>query len=383
MINEGRQPERVCVVGGGVTGGFIAYRLAREGVVVSLLESNRLGAGATGASAGNVQTLSSGFSGFQKDLGQESLEIYRKLLPSIKEESDIDPLDQEVRYLYAAMDEENMIGIRNEESQLIKEGMKVEWIDGQEARELEPRFSPRLLGGLLHSDCVQMDGGRFVYALGRAAQKRGAYVAGSEVVGLERNGNRITGVRRKDGTVLDCDLVIITMGAWTGPALSTWLGVPLPIWPQSLQKLHLLTGDHPLNCAVRWGGVNMVSRRDGMTHLGSKRDPFGFDAHPTEEGRRWLLEHASTVFPSLKAEVAEAWAGCAVATPENFPVLGPLDEFEGICVAVPSTNGFLLAAVLADILTNFLIKGEEHYFMKELSPQKAMVRGSSSILPTT
>jgi glycine oxidase len=380
--DKGRQPERVCVVGGGVMGAFIAYRLAREGVAVSLLESNRLGGGASGASAGNVQTLSSGFRAFQKVLGQESLALYRKLLPSIKQESGIDPLDQEVRYLYAAMDEEHMVEIRGEESQLIRERMKVEWIDGQVARELEPRLSPDLLGGLLHSDCIQMDAGRFVYALGSAAQKRGAYVAGYEAVGLERDGNRITGVRRKDGTVLHCDLVIMAMGAWTGPALLDWLSVSLPIRPRSLQKIHLFTGDYPLNCAVRWGEVNMVSRRDGMTHVGSKRDAFGFDAHPTEEGRRWLLDHASTVFPSLKARVAEAWAGCAVATPEEFPVLGPLDEFEGLYVAAPSTDGFSLAALLAEILTNFVMRGDEHYFMEDLSPQKAVIRDSSSIPPT-
>ena len=118
MTSVNSQPERVCVLGGGVTGSFIAYRLACEGVQVSLLERDRLGSGATGASAGNIQTLSSGFTGFQRDLGQESLQIYRKLLPVIKEESGIDPLDQETRYLYAAMNEQEAVEIRGEESQL-------------------------------------------------------------------------------------------------------------------------------------------------------------------------------------------------------------------------------------------------------------------------
>ena len=262
-------------------------------------KEDRLGAGASGVSAGNVQTLAKGFSGFQRDLGRESLALYRELLPSFKEESDIDPLDQEVSYLYAAMDEENAIAYRDELPQLDSEGMHVEWIDGHQARELDPRLSPDLLGGILHSECMQMDAARFVNALGRAAQKRGVHVAGSEVVGLERDHGRVTGVRRKDGTVLRCDLVIVAMGAWTGPALSEWLGVSLPVRPQSLQKIHLLTGDDPLKCAVRWKAVNMVSRRDGLTHVGSKPDPFGFDAHPTEEGGRWLSEHASTLFPGF------------------------------------------------------------------------------------
>ena len=382
MSGKGLQPERICVVGGGVMGSFISYRLACEGVTVSLLERNRLGAGASGASAGNVQSLAKGFRAIHRDLGQESIALYRRFLPSIREESGIDPLEQDVRYLYAAMDEENMVAIRGELSQLVAGGMLVEWIDGQQARQLEPRLAPGLLGGLLHSDCIQMDASRFVNALGRAAEKRGAYVAGSEVVGLDRDHERVTGVRLKDGTALKCDLVIVAMGAWTGPALSAWLDVSLPIQPQSLQKIHLLTGEHPLNCAVRWRGVNMVSRRDGITHVGSKSDPFGFDAHPTEEGRRWLLERAGAVLPGLQARVAGAWAGCAVATPEAIPVMGLLEEFDGIYVAVPSTNGFLLAAVLAEILTNFLMNGEEHYLMGEMLPQEAVARARRGIVPS-
>lgn len=85
MPDKALRPERVCVVGS-----FISYRLAREGVTVNLLERNRLGAGASVVSAGNVQTLAKGFSGFDKRLGQESLALYRDLLPSIKEELGID-----------------------------------------------------------------------------------------------------------------------------------------------------------------------------------------------------------------------------------------------------------------------------------------------------
>ena len=118
-----------------------------------------------------------------------------------------------------------------------------------------------------------------------------------------------------------------------------------------------------------------------MIHIGSKRDGFGFDAHPTEEGRRWLLEHAATVFPGLEARVAEAWAGCAVSTPEALPVLGPLDGYRGICVAAPSTNGFLLAPALAEILTGFLVKGEEHPLMKEMLPRRAVARDRGLSVP--
>ena len=44
----------VTIIGGGVIGCFLAYRLAAEGVPVTVIERHAVGAGATEASAGNV-----------------------------------------------------------------------------------------------------------------------------------------------------------------------------------------------------------------------------------------------------------------------------------------------------------------------------------------
>ena len=61
----------------------------------------------------------------------------------------------------------------------------------------------------------------------------------------------------------------------------------------------------------------MVARRDGVMHVGSKHDPTGFEAHPTDMGRHWLLERFQTVFPNLAAEVVEARAGLGAETPDR------------------------------------------------------------------
>ena len=48
----------VAVVGGGVVGCFVAYRLAGMGLPVTLVEQAGPGGGATGNSAGNIQPAS-------------------------------------------------------------------------------------------------------------------------------------------------------------------------------------------------------------------------------------------------------------------------------------------------------------------------------------
>ena len=87
----------VTIVGGGVIGCFLAYRLALEGMPVTVIERHSVCAGATGASAGNVQPGVIGgvadAQGIIGTLGAQSLQLHRSLLPGIKESSGLDPLD--------------------------------------------------------------------------------------------------------------------------------------------------------------------------------------------------------------------------------------------------------------------------------------------------
>ena len=370
--------QRVTIVGGGVIGCFLAYRLALEGVPVTLLERDDVGSGATGVSAGNVQPGVMGgivdAHGVLGALGAQSLHLHRTFLPSIKEDSGLDPLDHEVQYLYAALDEQEVAETRQFTAALQEHRLRVEWINGPAARALEPRLAPHILGGALHQDCFQMDAYRFVTALSRAAQRHGAQLQRGTVVGLRRAGAHVTGVLLKDGPTVSCETLVLAMGAWTGVALAQWLDLSVPIGPYALQKLHVRPAGPLPRCAVRWGDVNMVARRDGVVHVGSKHDPTGFEARPTDEGRHWMLERFQTVFPGLPAEVVEARAGLGAATPDRTPIVGPVPDWANVYVSVPSTNGFLLSAVMADILTALLVRSQQHPLLSRLLPVQAMQR---------
>ena len=362
-------PESVTIVGGGVVGCFLAYQLALEGVPVTLIERQHTGAGASGASAGNVQP-----GDVEIPLAAESLQLFRRFLPRIKEDSGVDPLDHDVQYLYAALDEQGAAQTQQFAATLQRHGLRAEWIDGTAARAIEPHLAPGILGGAWHQDCIQMDAYRFVSALTQAAQRHGMRLHQGEVVGLRRTNERVTAVLLRDGSTVPCDAVVLTMGAWTGVAASAWLGLSLPIAPHSLQKLHVRPTGRALQCAVRWDEVNIVTRRDDLVHVGSKHDPTGFTAQPTLEGRHWMLERLQTILPTCAVEVIEARAGLAVATPAKIPLVGPLAGLTHAYVAVPGTNGFLLSAVLAHILTELLVHGREHPRLPALLPEQAQQR---------
>lgn len=362
--------QQITIVGGGVVGCFLAYRLSLEGIGITLVEKEAPGAGASGASAGNAQPVTGENPTFEAKLGRESLALYRKHLAAIKAESGIDFKEQNTRYLYAATNQGEESSVRDLVAQMSSAGLKVEWVDAKSARELDPRLSPEIIGGMLHQDCIQMDPQLFVDALASVIKMKGAKLVFGEAQGLESSGGRVTGIRLGDGSVLATDNVIIATGPWSEAVMKSWFGISLPIKPYGLQKLHLKTSGPPLGCAVRWNGVNIVQRRDGFIHAGSKRDPKAFEATPDSESRDWLLERVRSIMPGLEMEVAQARAGCAALTPNRVPFLGPIPGMDGAYMAVPSTDGFLLAPVVAEMLTEFILNGKQHPMMGQMLPAR-------------
>ncbi len=366
----------VAVVGGGVVGCFIAYRLAGMGVPVTLVEQAGLGSGATGNSAGNIQPASGDDDAYKIALGAESLALWRKHLPQIKEAGGIDYREQNVRYLYASINEDEESEVLRILDDVQAAGLKAEWVDGPTAREIEPRLSPSITGGMLHQDCIQMDPKLFMAAFANAAESQGVMIQRQvQAVGLTVAGGRVRGIELQDGNTLECASAVLATGAWTLKVMSEWLGYDLPVEPFGLQKLHLGLGTaEPLNCAVRWNGVNIVCRRDGLVHAGSRFDPAGFDAQPSAESEQWLLEKVAAILPGFQPSGVENIAAFAASTPARIPLIGQLPGIDGIYLAVPSTDGFLMAAMLAEMTANLMVNGATHHLMDRSPLAQAKAR---------
>ena len=353
------------VIGSGAVGCFTAYRLAAMGLSVTLIDQEEPGAGATGNSAGNVQPASGDDDSSKIILGAESLALWRKHLPHINEVGGIDYQDQDVHYLYASTDETEEPKVRRILADVTAAGLRAEWVDGDAARNLEPRLSKSITGGMLHHDCIQMDPKLLMIALSKTAEVEGATILrNTKAAGLSLIEDRITGVKLEDGSTLECSSVVIATGAWTLKALSDWLGYKLPVEPYGLQKVHMGLGSAPpLNCAIRWNGVNIVCRKDGLVHAGSRFDPNGFDVKPSSDSERWLLDQVAKIVPGFEPASVENIAAFAASTRRRIPIVGPLPRTAGIYLAVPSTDGFLMAAVLADMTANLMVNGQKHGMM--------------------
>ena len=364
----------VTIMGGGVVGCFLAYCLTLAGMPVTVIERERVGAGATGASAGNVQAVTGPCEPLEAVFGAEGLRRWRHYLPAIKEESGIDLRDQEVRYLYAALEDQDVAELKALTTSLQSQGLNTEWIDAEAALSLESRLHPGILGGMLHRDVVQMDAQQCVDALEAIVRMRGGTFVEGEVIGLRQESDRVSGVILGDGSTVACETLVLAMGGRTGIALSDWLGVSLPIQPYNLQKLHVQPVGAPLGCAVRWQGINIVTRRDGNVHVGSKHEDTGLTARTSGSGTRWLLDGFHTILPGVEIKMVEAVAGLAafIPDPQRTPILGRVPGMDHLYVAVPSTNGFLLSGLMASSLADYLVSGREDPLMYHMRPDRSI-----------
>jgi glycine oxidase len=335
----------VVVVGGGVIGLAVAWRTARRGLSVAVVDPDP-GGGASHASAGMLAPVSEVT--YTEEpllrLGLASLGRW----PSFREELEDAsgrPVDYRVdgtlSVAYTADDLASLSDLADFEESL---GLKTERLTGRECRAYEPMLSPAVRGGLLARDDAWVNPRRVVQAL--LAAFPGALVR-ERVTGLIRAGDAVTGVRTERAD-LAAGTVVVAAGAW-----SAELAPELPVRPVKGQILRLRGAPGFLTRCVR-GTVHgspayLVPRGDGEITVGATMEDLGFDGRVTAGGVYELLRDARELVPGItELELAETITGFRPGTPDNLPLIG-FTRLTGLYAATGHyRGGVLLTPVTAD-----------------------------------
>jgi glycine oxidase len=211
-------------------------------------------------------------------------------------------------------------------------------------RELEPALSPQVRAGVHAPDDRQVDPRLVVAAL--------------------RKELRLTGrVERLDD--LDADIVVVAAGVGTAALTG------LPVRPVKGQLLRL-RGEpglirHVISGYADGRHVYLVPRRDGEIVVGATQEERT-DHLVTAGGVLDLLRAAVDLVPGLADfELAEAITGHRPATPDNAPLLGRLDD-RTIVAAGHHRNGILLAPVTADLIADLVVTGVADPMLADFDP---------------
>jgi glycine oxidase len=374
MTNENPRYDAI-VVGGGVIGLASAWRAAKRGLRVAVLERDHPAAGATGVAAGMLAPVG------EASWGEESLLAINlaslDLWPAFARELEADA-SSPVGYddcgaLHVALDRDEAEALKRRHQLHRKLGLDSEWLRGRECRRLEPGLPTVVTGGVHAPHEAAADPRRLSGALLAGLESHGAEIhSGAEVVSAEAAGGTWTlGV--SDGRSFEAGEVVLAAGCWSGEA--DWLPEDArpPVRPVKGEILTLRgPRDEPICGRVVVGErVYLVPRDDGRLLVGATVEERGFDTTVTAGGVHELLREAYRVLPDIaEMELVESSAGLRPGTPDNAPLIGR-GAADGLIVATGHyRNGVLLAPVTAECVAALLTGDDPPVDLGPFSPKR-------------
>jgi sarcosine oxidase subunit beta len=350
----------VVIVGGGSHGLATAYYLAKEHGVrdVAVLERSYIGSGAAGRNTTIIR------SNYRTPEGarfyQRSVELYEGLAAELR----FNLLFSQQGHLTLAHTERAMVTMteRAEVNQLLGIDSRVIGVD--EVRALCPQLDlsdrPRypVLGALYHPRGGIIRHDAVVWGLARGADSRGVEIHPyTEVTGITRSGDRVTGVRTNRGDV-ECDAVVSATAGWSTLTCDL-AGVPLPITTHILQAYVTEPVKPFLDVVIVSSQLHVyVSQTDrGEFLIGSEIEPYttyrGTGTFPfLETSARDVLE----LFPQLEqVHVLRSWTGLCDLSPDYSPILGKTARENFFVSAGWGTYGFKAAPIVGKTMAELVV----------------------------
>lgn len=382
--NEDRMNAReVVVVGGGVAGLGVAWRLAQRGIGVTVVDAEP-GSGASHAAAGMIAPVSESTFGEERLLAL-AVESARRW-PGFAAELE----DASGRSVGYRSDGTLVVGLDADDNRALdvlygfqrEHGLEVQRLRGSECRELEPALAPGVRGGVLVPGDHQVDNRATTAALLVAAERAGVRFVHRRARGLRVEGGRCVGVRVERGDDLEADAVVLAAGAWSARVPGLPREAVPPVRPVKGQILRLAgrRGAPLLTRSVRGLArgrpVYFVPRADAGLVVGGTVEEQGYDVTVTVEAMREVLDTAFDVVPGVDdLELVEASAGLRPGTPDNAPILGP-SAVEGLVMATGHfRHGFLLLPVTADSVADVVATGDVPGEIAPFSPLRFVGEG--------
>lgn len=344
------------MIGGGVIGCAVAWRLARRNADVVLIERDRPGAHASSAAAGMLSPLKEAEEpGPFLDLGLRSLERYPAFIEAVESTVGVQVDYRREGRLDIALDQDAAGALGRHRALQELAGYESRLMEPSDLRRLEPEIGPEAVLGLATEHDHSLDPVLLMRALWLAMEAERVDVrTGERAAAVMTEHVRATGVRLESGEAVAADAVVVAAGAWSGQ-LS--LPRPLPIRPVRGQIV-VLHAVPPVLGRTTWGPLcYLVPRSDGRVLVGSTMEEVGFRPEVTAGAVARLLGVATRLVPALAdATIEGLHAGLRPASADGLPIIGRDPEVDGLVYATGHfRNGILLAPETAEQVASFLL----------------------------
>ncbi|HKK31074.1 MAG TPA: glycine oxidase ThiO [Alphaproteobacteria bacterium] len=355
----------ILIIGGGVNGLGIAWRLAEAGCKVSVYDSGPIGPGTRGATWAAGGMLAAGV---EAEPGEEALTTLcldsQQRWPAFREQLEsltgISVGYRDEGTMVVATNRDEAAALRHHYDYQVKLGIGLEWLTPFDARRREPHLGRNITAAVYSPGDHQVENRDLLRALVRATELRGvALYPDTPVEALETAAGRATGVR-VGGELIEADAVVHATGAWAGSLQGMPPEAKPPVRPLKGQMLAVqMDPAAPILSHVVWAPTTyLIPRLDGRLLIGATVEERGFDETITAGGLLSLLDTAWRALPTIEElPVVETWVGFRPTSRDDAPIFGPT-PVEGLYLATGHhRNGILLAPLTADAVSQAILNG--------------------------
>jgi sarcosine oxidase, subunit beta len=343
----------VIVVGGGILGAATAWELAREGMDVLLLEAGRFGGQSTAKSAAIVRCHYTNRQVVRMAVSsRESLRRLPLLL-------DCEPVYERCGWLFLVDGEHAELAARNS---LMQEEEGVDSIEVDDIYEYLPGIDPSGVAYALYEpDSGYADPVATTRAYVAAAVRAGARAEeGTRVDSLETGGVRV------GGELIECDHLVLATGPWTAK-LAAGIGLELPLEVAREQDVVFATEpEQTIPCAVSSQVDRVYMRPDGAGRVlvgrgfpkdYERADPDSYDEEVDVAFEQDVRQRVVRRLPRVAGmRAVDGRVGLYDVTPDWHPLLGAVDGFDGLHLAVGgSGHCFKLAPAIGELVASQIL----------------------------
>jgi len=356
----------ICIIGGGIMGCSTAYRLARRGKKVVVIEKTFPGAEASTANAGTmaVQNKEPG----SIHLTLESLKLWQNLSEELDWNTDF-----EMRGGYRlAYTEEELNKLEKDAAIQNKLGASVEIVSQEVLRKEAPYLSPDVIAAGYCPQDSKANPLVVTSAFFRAAKRLGTiFLTNTRVTHIEVRGDMDFVVKTDAGNV-KTPIIVNAANGWAGQ-IAQMVGCSLPVSMEVLMGTITNGGPlfiHPIITAVK-GNITLKQEfPSGRIHIGGAWNGTGDCLQEVKQvdfdNLVQNLRTAVQAVPEIRnREIVRTWACYEGRSPDRLLMIGPIDSPKGFYVQCCVKGGFTLAPIVGMIMAEWLTQGKPHIPMDE------------------
>ncbi len=261
------------------------------------------------------------------------------------------------------------------ESQLVREdaarlGYRVEALDGERCREMEPLLGQEVVGGLYYLDDAWVNPAKTLESLYSAVQRLGVRMVPEDAVSILEEGEAAR--VRTQSSEIEAGWAVVASGAWTKRLLAR-IGVEIPLAAGRGYLAITEPTQARISRPIFYSDEKIVV---SQTAAGAMRLTSYFELNdpdaPLDRGKiRLMLEKAGRALPPLRGlRVVDEWVGSRPCLPDGLPVIGRVGERSAIIVATGLCRLGLTLSPATALLVEGIISGREDPILQYFSPKR-------------